>query len=97
MLLDPQVRFMMGQPVENVGGVAHAGVDDLRAGGRVLIRDVGVGELAWFGPVFGIDVAGAFSFASSPEALSIRGRGGSIAPALCEGRPRATRAQPKRA
>lgn len=88
MPLDPQVSFMMGKPVENIGGVAHANVDDLGAEGRVLIRDVGIEELARFG---------AFSFASSPEWLSIRGRGGSIAPVLCEGRPRATRAQPKRA
>ena len=87
MLLDPQVGFMVKQPIEDVGGVAHTDVDDLGAERRVLVRDVGVEEFAWFGAILGVDVAGALSFASSPEALSIRGRCGSVAPVLRERLP----------
>ena len=87
MLLDPQVGFMMQQAVENVGGVSHADIDDFKTEWCVLVRDVGIEQLARFGAVLGIDVAGAFGLASSPEALSIRGRGGSVAPVLREGLP----------
>ena len=87
MLLDPQVGFMVQQPVEDIGGVAHANVDELGTEGCVLVGDVGVEEFARLGAVLGIDVAGAFGLASSPEALSIRGRCGSVAPVLCKWLP----------
>ncbi len=77
----------MTQHIEDVGGVAYADVYDLGTKGRVLVRDMGVEEFARFGAVLGIDVAGAFGLASSPEALPIRGRGGSIAPVFREGLP----------
>ena len=44
MLLDPQVGFMMKQPIENVSGVSHADVDDLGTERCVLVRDVCVEE-----------------------------------------------------
>ena len=75
MLLDPQIGFMVQQPIEDVGGVANADVDDLGTERRILIRDVGIEEFARFGAILGIDVPCAFSLASSLEALSIRGRG----------------------
>ena len=37
MLLDPQAGLMVKQPVEDVGGVAHADVDDFGAERRVLV------------------------------------------------------------
>ena len=54
MLLDPQVGFMMQQPIENVGGVSHADVHDLGTEGRVLVRDMGVEELPRFGAYLGL-------------------------------------------
>ena len=78
---------MVKQPVEDICGVAHANVDDLGAEGRVLVGDVRIEEFPRFRAVLGIDVAGTLSLASSPEALSIRGRCGSVAPVLCEGLP----------
>ena len=63
VLFDPPVGFMVKQTVEDIGGVAYSDVDDLGTEGRVLIRDVGIEELAGFGTVIGIDVAGALGFA----------------------------------
>lgn len=56
MLLDPQVGFRVKQPVEDVGGVSHADADDLETERCVLVRDVGIKELARFGAILGIDV-----------------------------------------
>ena len=71
VLLDPQVGFMVQQAVEHVGGVSHTDVDDLGAEGRVLVRDVGIEELAGFGSVLWVDVAGALGLASGLEALPV--------------------------
>ena len=71
VLLDPQIRFMVQQPVEDIGGVSYTNVDDLGAEGRVLIRNVGIEEFAGFGPVLGIDVTGALGFASGFEPLPV--------------------------
>ena len=38
VLLDPQVRLMVEQAVEHIGGIAYTDVDDLGAEGRVLIE-----------------------------------------------------------
>jgi hypothetical protein len=62
---------MVKQPIEDVGGVAYPDVDDLGAERRVLIRDVGIEELAWVDSILGMDVAGAFGLASSLEALTV--------------------------
>lgn len=48
---------------------------------------MGIEELARFGSVLGINVAGAFGFASSFEALPVRGRCSPVAPVLREGLP----------
>ncbi len=88
MLFDPQVGFIVQQLVEHESGVAHSDVDDLGAERRVLVRDVGIEQLARLGTILGIDMAGALGLASSPEALPIRGRCGSVAPVLCEWLPR---------
>ena len=71
MPFDPQVGFMKKQSIEDVGGVSHADVDDLGTERCVLVRDVGIGELAWFGPVLWIDMTDTFGFSCSFEALSI--------------------------
>jgi len=49
---------------------------------------MGIEELARFGSVLGIDVAGAFGFASSLETLPVRGRRGSVASMFREGLPK---------
>jgi hypothetical protein len=49
---------------------------------------MGIEELARFGSVLGIDMAGAFGFASSLERPPVRGRRGSVAPMPREGLPR---------
>ncbi len=72
VLLDPQFGFMVQQTIENIGGIAYPDVDDLGTKRRILIRDVGVEELAGFSAVFGIDVAGALGFAASLESLPVR-------------------------
>ena len=72
VLFDPQIRFMVKQAVEDIGGVAYPDVDDFGAEGRVLIRDVGVEEFARFGSILGIDVAGALGLASGLESLPVR-------------------------
>jgi hypothetical protein len=71
VFLDPQIRFMMQQSVEDVGGVPYTDIDDLGAEGRVLIRDVGIEELAGFGSILGIDVAGALGLATGLEPLPV--------------------------
>lgn len=48
---------MVKQSVKDLGGVSHANVDDLGTERRVLVRDVGIEQLARFGPVLGIDMA----------------------------------------
>ena len=55
MLADPQVGFVVKQPVEDVGRVPHADVDNLSAEERVLIGDVGIEELAQLGSVLRVD------------------------------------------
>ena len=42
VLFDPQVRLMIQQAVQHVGGIAHRGVDDLGVERCVLVGDVGV-------------------------------------------------------
>jgi hypothetical protein len=71
MLFDPQIGFMVKQPVKDIGGVTDTDVDDFGAERRVLIRDVSIEELAWFSPILGIDMAGTFGPSSSLEALSV--------------------------
>lgn len=61
MFFDSQVGLMVKQAVEDIRGVAYPDVDDLGAERRVLIRDVGIEELAGLGSVFGIDMTGALA------------------------------------
>lgn len=72
VLLDPQIRLMVKQTVEDIGGVPHPDVDDLGTEGRILIRDVGIEELAGLGSILGIDVACALGFSSGLESLPVR-------------------------
>ena len=61
MFFDPQIGFMVKQPIENIGGVPHTHVDDLRTERRVLVGDVSIKELAWLRSILWIDMAGAGS------------------------------------
>jgi hypothetical protein len=42
MLFDPQIGFVMQQPVEYVGGVPYGGTDELAVEGSVRVRNVRV-------------------------------------------------------
>ena len=85
MLLDPQIGFVVKQPIEDVGGVPRTDVDDLRTERRVLIGDMGIEKLARLGSIFGVDMAGTFSVASGSKTLPVRGRRCSISPLLRKG------------
>lgn len=80
VLLDAQNRLVVKHPVEHIGRIAHADVDDFGTERRVRIRNMGVDHLPRFGAVLRIDVAGAFGPASGAEALTIRRRGVAVAP-----------------
>ena len=72
VLLDPQVGFVVQQPVEYIGRVAHADIDHLGVERCVLVGDVGVERPAWAAAVFRIDVAGTLGLAAGTEVLAIR-------------------------
>ncbi len=72
VFLDPQVGFVVQQPVEHVGRIAHADVDHLGVERRVLVGDVGVERPPWAAAVFRVDVAGAFGLAAGSEVLAVR-------------------------
>ena len=76
VLLGRQVGLVIQQPVEDIGGVTVADVDEFAVEGRVLVRDVGVDEPAGLRPVLGVHMPGGFGFAAGPEPLPVgRGRG----------------------
>ena len=80
VLLDSQIRLVIQQPIKHAGRVPHADVDHLGAEGRVLVGDVVVEEAAGLGAVLGIDMPGALCIAARLEALTVRRRGGAVAP-----------------
>jgi hypothetical protein len=48
-ILDPQIEFVMKQPIEDVGAVAHADVDGFQAEWLILIGNVGTERFVCFG------------------------------------------------
>ena len=59
MLFDGQRRAVMQKPVEDMGGLAHGGREDLAVKRTVLVGDMRVEEHSRIDAVFGVDVAGA--------------------------------------
>ena len=87
VLLDPQVRFMVQQTVEHVGGIAHPNIDHFGAERRVLVGDVGVEGAPRLGAVLRIDVTSALRLAAGAEVLAVRRRRGAITPMLSKRLP----------
>lgn len=73
MLGDAEVGFVVEKPVEYIGCVADADVDEGGMEGRVLVGDMGVDQAPRSGTVFWVDVAGAFGSVPGFEALPVRG------------------------
>lgn len=84
VLFDSQVRFVVQQAIEHIGGIAHADVDHLDTERRVLIGNMRVEQPPRLRAVLRVDVAGALGLAAHFEALTVRGRRGAIAPVLRE-------------
>jgi len=80
VFFDPQIGFMVEQAVEDVGGIAHRGVDDFGVEGRVLVGDVGVELHAWLRAVPQVYLPGGLSSAAGPEVLPVQGRRGAVSP-----------------
>jgi hypothetical protein len=80
VLLDAQVRFVVQQAIQDMGGVAHCGIDDLGVERRVLVGDVGVKLHARFLAVFQVHLTGTVPTAAGLEVLAVRRRRGAIAP-----------------
>jgi hypothetical protein len=72
MLFDPQIGFVIQQPIEHVGGVPYGGADELAVEGGVLVRDVRVECRARLVAVAGIDGPDGFAATSGFESLAIR-------------------------
>lgn len=70
VFLDPQVGLVIQQAVQDVGGVAHRGVDDLDVERRVLVVDVGVELHARFLTVLQVHLCGELSPAASPTVIT---------------------------
>ena len=66
VLLDAQVRLVVEQAVEHVGGIAHADIDDLGVERRVLVGDMRVEQHARSLPYFGLTLPPA---SARPPAL----------------------------
>ena len=71
VLSDAQIRLVVQQAVEHIRVVINADIDHLGAERRVLIRDVRVESSTWFSAVLGVDVPGAFRFATRAKSLAI--------------------------
>ena len=72
VLLDAQIRLVVEQTVEHVGGIAHADVDDLGMERGVLVGDVGVEQHAGLAAVLRVDVAASLRMPPGLEALAVR-------------------------
>ena len=73
VLLDPKVRLMVEQAVQDIGGIPGRGVDDLAVERGLPIRNVGVGHDRRVGAVFQVHLPARLPTASSPVALTVRG------------------------
>jgi hypothetical protein len=73
MLLIPQTRLVIKQPVQHVRGLARRRGDHLRMVGAELVGDMGIEGHARFIPVTGVDVAERLASTAGPIILPVRG------------------------
>ena len=80
VFLDPQLRFVIQQSVEDIRRVSDRRVDHLNVVAAMLIRQMRVKQRARLITVARINVTGRLAPAAGAEPLPVGGRGGTFAP-----------------
>ena len=71
VLFNPQIGFMIEQPIQNMRCIPHRGIDDFGVEGGILIGHVGIKRHAGIIAVFEIHLSGGCATSSGAIALSI--------------------------